>query len=169
MRTLLFLIVVTVPFACTTIDIEKQTAIGLRQYEHDSLSQAISTLSMVIAVNDTCRQCLLVRGFAYKDMKEYGKALEDFDELIRFNETVSIGYANRASVFYLKGDYESALRDFTKAYQIDSSDAYLNPICHMLYINGYKDSACLYYQKLSNLGDTTFDESIKTYCNKKNN
>jgi hypothetical protein len=67
----------------------------------------------------------------------------------------------------LKNDYKSALRDYSAAYKIDSSENLLNPICHMLFANGYKDSACVYYQMLSAKGNTSFDENLKTYCTEK--
>lgn len=171
MRRLSFIFIYCVfNVSCSGIDIKKQTAVGLRQYDHDSLQQSITTLSKVIAVTDSCSDCLLYRGFAYKDLKQYNKAIKDFTSMLAIDtgKNKAIGYANRASVYYLQFDYKSALRDFTAAYNADSSEDLLNPICHMLFANGYKDSACIYYQRLSAKGDTTFDESIKTYCAEKN-
>ncbi|MEI9955964.1 MAG: hypothetical protein WDM90_06570 [Ferruginibacter sp.] len=128
------------------------------------MQQSINTLSKVIAITDTCADCFLYRGFAYKDLKQYDKALEDFTSLIDIDKSKAIGYANRASVYYMQNDYKSALSDYTMAYKLDSLEIFLNPICHMLFANGYKDSACVYYQRLSAKGDTTFYKGIKIYC-----
>ncbi len=169
MRTLFLLVVIALIFvSCKTVNIDKETAIGIRQYKNDSLSEAITAFSRVISVNDTCRQCLFYRGVAYKDLKQYDKALEDFNNLISIDTSKPVGYANRASVYYLKNDYKSALRDFSIAYKFDSSKILLNPISHMLFANGYKDSACIFFQKALAFGDTTFDISIKNYCGNKN-
>jgi tetratricopeptide (TPR) repeat protein len=155
--------------SCSTIDINKEKAIGIRQYENDSLKDAINVLTKVIAINDTCTECFLYRGFAYKDQKQYDKALKDFNLLISIDTNKAIGFANRASIYYLKNDYKSALRDFLKAYHLDSnSNVFFNPISHMLFATGQKDEACIFYEKALTIGDTTFDNSIKVYCDKKN-
>ena len=134
MRTLFLLVVIALIFvSCKTVNIDKETAIGIRQYKNDSLSEAITAFSRVISVNDTCRQCLLYRGVAYKDLKQYDKALEDFNNLISIDTSKPVGYANRASVYYLKNDYKSALRDFSTAYKFDSSKT-LYPICYLLMV-----------------------------------
>ena len=169
MRVSIFLFLATSFLSCSTIDVKNEITVGVRQFENDSLKESITTLSKVIQVTDTCSQCFLYRGFAYKGLKDYSKSIEDFNSLIKLDPKESVGYANRASIYYMKGNYRAALSDFTMAYKLDSSNIYLNPICHMLFINGFKDSACIYYQKLSALGDTTFDNSIKNYCEVKNN
>src|SRR5689334_18877510 len=102
MRLSFLLLFISLFFSCSTIDINKQTAIGLRQYKNDSLAESTATLSMVITVNDTCRQCLLYRGFAYKGIGQYDKAFADFTKLIGIDSTESIAYANRASIYYIK-------------------------------------------------------------------
>ena len=163
-----YLFFLIVCFSCSTIDIKDQTKIGIRQYENDSLKEAIVTFSGIIEKTDTCKNCYLYRGFAYKALKEYDKALLDLDAFINIDTTDALGYSNRASVYYLKNDYKSALQDFLYAYQLDSASVLLNPISHMLFVNGYKDSACFFYEKSMLFGDTVFNEEIKLYCEKKN-
>ena len=119
-------------------------------------------------INDTCRDCYLYRGFCYKNLKKYDEALADFDKLVYLYPTSGLGYANKASIFYLRNQFYAALENYTAAYRLDSVDILLNPICHMLFANGNRDSACHLYQQLSAKGDTTFNDSIKVYCNKRN-
>ena len=70
----------------------------------------------------------------------------------------------------MQNNYKAALQDFLKAYQLDTNSKVLfNPICHMLFATGQKDEACFYYKKSIEVGDTTFDNSIKAYCDEKNN
>lgn len=168
LKQLLTCIILTIICSCSTIDIEIETNNGIRQYKNDSLRTAINTLSKVIAINDTCYNCYLYRGFSYKDIFEYDKALNDFNFLIKLDSNEALGYANRASIYYLKNDYESALVDYSKAYYLDSSFILVNPICHMLFATGQKDEACFYYELALNKGDTTFNEEIRIYCKNKN-
>ena len=169
MRLLIVQFVVLL-YSCSHININEETKKGIRLYENDSITLAISTLTKVISVTDTCATCFLYRGFAYKNKDQYHKAIKDFNSVIDIDSNNVMGYANRASIFYLKNDYKSSLRDFTKAYQLDTSNKILlNPICHMLFATGQEDEACKYYQLLLELGDTTFDYQIKEYCDKKNN
>ena len=168
MRLISILLVITLLQSCSPIDINKELNTGKRQYENDSLKESIITLTKVISVTDTCTNCFLYRGFAYKDLEQYDKALQDFNSFINIDTNAAVGYANRASVYYLKNDYQAALRDFTKAFQINpTSKDLLNPISHMLFATGQKDEACIYYKRALEWGDTTFDNSIKTYCDKK--
>jgi|SRR5215203_2957470 len=134
--------------SCSTIDIKKLINTGIRQYENDSLKQSIITLTKVISLTDTCTNCFLYRGFAFKDLEQYDNALQDFNSFINMDTNAAVGYANRASVYYLKNDYQAALRDFTKAFQINpTSKDLLNPISHMLFASGQKDEACIYYRR----------------------
>lgn len=164
MRLLLIPILVIASCSPSSVDTTDLKSTGLRQYHNDSLQEAIKTFSIALKSNDTCWDCLLYRGFSYKETEELDKAIADFTSFINIYPNESGGYANRASVYYLKENYESSLTDYRKAYELDSSKIYLNPICHMLYATGKKDSACLIYTKLANLGDTSFDKGLVEYC-----
>ena len=168
MRLISISLIILLLQSCSTVDIKNEINTGIRQYENDSLNEAVITLTKVISVTDTCTNCFLYRGFAYKDLVQYDKALQDFNSFINIDTNAAVGYANRASVYYLKNDYQAALKDFTKAYQINPTSKHLlNPISHMLFATGQKDEACNYYKRALEMGDTTFDNSIKTYCGKK--
>jgi tetratricopeptide (TPR) repeat protein len=168
MRLFLIFFIILVLTGCSSIDANKELTIGIRQYRNDSLKEAITTLTKAISDSSKCFKCVLYRGFAFKDSKQYDKALLDFDALIKIDSTQADGYANRASIFYINYDYQSALRYFEKAYSLDTTvKIFYNPICHMLFATGQKDSSCLFYQKSLKIGDTTFDNAIKVYCEKK--
>jgi tetratricopeptide (TPR) repeat protein len=153
--------------SCGSIDIEKETKKGIRQYEADSLNFAIKILTNVINETDSCSECFQYRGFAYKDLKEYDKALIDFDSFVKLNSNKAYGYANRGSIHYINLDYEKALVDFKYALKLDSSfTAMYNTISHMLYATGRKDEACDYYQWAIAFEDTAFDHRIIEYCSK---
>jgi tetratricopeptide (TPR) repeat protein len=165
MRLITIFLLLTFLYSCSTLDVNEQKSIGIRQYENDSLTEAIVTLSRTISFTDTCSECFLYRGFAYKALKQYDKALQDFDSFIKIDTNEALGYANRASVYYLQNNYKSSLQDYMRAHQLDTNaKVFFNPICHMLFATGQKDEACFYYKKSIEVGDTTFDNSIKVYC-----
>ena len=169
MRTSLLLISILLLHSCTTINLQKELNNGIRLYKADSTNEAVNVLSKVISSNDTCYDAHLYRGWAYKDLKEYENAYNDFGKLIYLKKDSEVGYANRASIYYLKSDYLNALKDYQKALAINPKATILyNPISHMLFITGKKDEACKYYQMSQALGDSTFNEEIIEYCRDKN-
>ena len=46
---------------------------------------------------------------------EYGRAIGEFNQAIRFNPSFALAYNNRAIAYHSKGDYDQARRDFNKA------------------------------------------------------
>jgi len=155
--------------SCVEIDVNKEIAKGKRQYDADSLNQSIETLSRVIQKVDTCSDCFLFRGFAFKDLRKYDKAIEDFTSFIALSKDPYLCYANIGSVYYLKNDYSNSLTNFQKALELHPRGIKLyNPICHMLFATGKKDEACDYYSMALSNGDSTFDNKIVEYCTEKN-
>lgn len=147
---------------------EYETKIGINQFDADSLEAAIETFTKIIDENDTCAECLRYRAFAYKGLKKYDKTLEDQNSFIQLDTAEPVGYANRASVYYMKKDYVKALADFQKALALNPENTSMyNPISHMLFATEQEDRACEYYQKAIAIGDTTFDIKIIDYCNRK--
>ena len=168
MRAFHFISAIVVFASCNQINIQKETDAGIRQYENDSIVNAINTLSKVISKTDTCYACYLYRGFAYKKLKKYDNAIKDFTSLINLDKNDGVGFANRASVYYQMNDYLNSLRDFQRAFYLDTTQTILyHPISHMLFATGQKDSACYYYFKSIENGDTTFNQEIMNYCSKK--
>lgn len=166
---LISLFILLIFSSCSRIDVKKEKAIGIRQYENDSLNTAIITFTKIISATDTCSECFLYRGFSYKGLEQYDKALQDFEDFIKIDTNEAIGYANRASIYYIQNNYKAALQDFLKAYELDTSSKVLfNPICHMLFATGQKEEACFYYKKSIEVGATPFDDNIKAYCDEKN-
>jgi tetratricopeptide (TPR) repeat protein len=156
--------------SCTSIDIRTEKAKAIKQYNNGNFNQAINTFNKIIAATDTFAECFLYRGLSFKEVKQYDDAIKDLNSYINIYKREPLGYANRASVFYLKNDFKSALGDYIKAYQLDPSRTKLlfNPISHMFFATGQKDSSCFYYEKAKSIGDTNFNQSIKKYCEQKN-
>jgi tetratricopeptide (TPR) repeat protein len=170
MKIQLIIILVLGFQSCIQIDVNKEIARGKRQYEADSLNESITTLTRVIQKVDTCSDCFLFRGFAFKELKKYDKAIKDFNSFIAISKDPHLGYANKGSVYYLENDYSNSLASFQKALELDPGSVKLyNPISHMLFATGKKDEACVYYTMALVNGDSIFDKQIVEYCSEKNN
>ena len=167
MKVFLFIFSTLLLSQCTRMDTNRELGKGVELYKNGEMRESIQVLSNVLAVNDTCFQAHLYRGFAYKKLKDYDGALKDFNALIGINKKSPAGFANRASVFYQLNDYSKALSDFQAAFQLDTTQTILcNPLCHMLFATGREEEACYYYARCMAQGDTTFNSSIRAYCNK---
>ena len=148
------------------LDVETETAKGIRQYEADSLNAAIKTLSRAIKLDETCSDCYMYRGFSYKAREEYNQALNDLNAYINLNETDAIGYANRGSIHYMMQNYDLALDDFQTALVLKPGFYQMyNTVSHMYWATGKKEECCRYYRKALYAGDSTFDKRIIEYCN----
>lgn len=151
--------------SCQQIDIPLERERGIKQFESDSLVEAIKTFAKIIKATDTCSSCFLYRGFSYKGLGNFDEAIRDFDSFIQLGTSQALGYANKASIYYLQKDYKRSLINFQKALSLEPENkALFNPISHMLYATGKKDSACIYFQKSNAVGDTIFDRKITEYC-----
>jgi tetratricopeptide (TPR) repeat protein len=59
------------------------------------------------------------RGNAYQSNRDYGRAIEDYDQAIRINPIAPLAFNNRGNVYLSKQDYDRALEDYDQAIRID--------------------------------------------------
>ncbi|MCU0285514.1 MAG: tetratricopeptide repeat protein [Acidobacteria bacterium] len=59
------------------------------------------------------------RGHAYKKLKEYTKALNDFNKAIELNPNDKVAYNTRGTVYFRIKDYEKAAADYSNALKLD--------------------------------------------------
>ena len=70
-----------------------------------------------------CRALALnARGFAYHLLKDYQKALADFDEAIRLNPKYLNAYQNRAKTRKAAGDAEGSAADEAKVRELSKGN-----------------------------------------------
>jgi len=74
-------------------------------------SGRLSTSSLVLTY--------MGRGVNYLRKRDYDRAIQDFDEVIRLNPKSSGAFTNRGASYLQKGDYERAIQDFDKAIQLN--------------------------------------------------
>ena len=58
------------------------------------------------------------RGLAYRDERDYNRAIEAFIKAIELNPHYAIAYNNRGIAYGEKGDYDRAIVDYTKAIEL---------------------------------------------------
>ena len=59
------------------------------------------------------------RGLAYRDKRDYDRAINDFSQAIRLDGRNAAAFDNRGLAYRMKGDLERALADFDQAVRID--------------------------------------------------
>ncbi len=64
------------------------------------------------------------RGFAYNDLGEYRRAVEDFDQALRSDPGYAIAYNNRGVAFVNLGEYRRAIQDYDEVLRLDPGDAF---------------------------------------------
>jgi tetratricopeptide (TPR) repeat protein len=63
------------------------------------------------------------RGIAYRDTREYDRAIQDLDEAIRLDPNYARAFGNRGIAYGRKGQDDLALQDFDQAIRLDPNDA----------------------------------------------
>jgi len=61
----------------------------------------------------------LNRGYHYKGLKQYDKALEDYSNAILYNPKYALAYQNRGVVYFIQQKDSLAILDYNKAIEID--------------------------------------------------
>ena len=67
------------------------------------------------------------RGIAYHDLRQYQRAIQDYDEAIRLNPQDAEAYNNRGFAYFSLGQHQRAIQDLDEAIR-------LNPQYAMAYL-----------------------------------
>jgi len=90
----------------------------------DDLDGVISYASEAIRLlPDRGEGVYALRGSAYLSKKDYDKAIEDINQMIRLNPNDAMNYKYRADAYAGKKDYDNAIADLGKALQLNPKDA----------------------------------------------
>ncbi len=68
------------------------------------------------------------RGYAFSDLGEHRRAIEDYDQALRLDPDNALAYNNRGYAYDDLGEYRRAILDYDKALRLDPgyADAYQN-------------------------------------------
>ncbi|WP_319422722.1 serine protease [Pleurocapsa sp. FMAR1] len=111
--------------------------------------KAVEFFTKAIALNDKYVEAYLGRARAYKDLKNYPKAIADFNKASEINHNIW-SYADLADLYIDLKDYKSALSTYTKAIAIypDSDIRIRRAGIYLFQLKDYK-SAIADYTKTS--------------------
>jgi tetratricopeptide (TPR) repeat protein/S1-C subfamily serine protease len=87
--------------------------------------KAIEFYTKAIALDARYVDAYVLRGSAYKELKNYPKAIADYSKVISLDPDNTMGettYFNRGVAYDKLKDYQSASKDFTKAIEICNKD-----------------------------------------------
>jgi len=109
----------------------------------DAYSEAIRIKPNLFAYNN--------RGTVWYGLKEYEKAIADYNQAINLDSEFALAYNNRGGVWYELKEYEKAIADFNQAIDLDPKkiDAYYNRGLTFFYLDKYSNAISDYTQAIN--------------------
>jgi len=109
----------------------------------DAYSEAIRIKPNLFAYNN--------RGTVWYGLKEYEKAIADYNQAINLDSEFALAYNNRGGVWYELKEYEKAIADFNQAIDLDSKQvlAYYNRGLTFFYLDKYSNAISDYTQAIN--------------------
>ena len=91
-------------------------------------NQAATLLGKVIKQHPKFAPAYNNRGTAYRDMRQYAKAIQDYNRAISLNPKFAKAYNNRGNVYFDQKNYKMAIRDYNQSVSVnpDYKLAYMN-------------------------------------------
>lgn len=77
--------------------------------------QAVALLGKVIKQHPNFAPAYNNRGNAYRDLRQYSKAIQDYNRAISLNPKFSKAYNNRGNVYFDQKNYQMAIRDYNQS------------------------------------------------------
>ncbi|CAK7896915.1 heat shock protein Sti1p [[Candida] anglica] len=103
---------------------EEFKAQGNKYFAAKDFTSAIEYFTKAIEASETPNHVLYSnRSASYASLKNFGKALEDAEECVKVNGTWAKGYNRVGAAQYGLGNFEDAKASYTKALELDSSNA----------------------------------------------
>lgn len=94
----------------------------IKQTDVRSPEELIQFLNQALETEPTAERYHL-RGIAWQALKNYDRALSDFDAALKLKTDNPHIYVNRGNIWRLKGEYAKALTDLNQAIQLNPSSA----------------------------------------------
>ena len=148
--------------------------VGNNQKVDEFAKKAIDNFSKAISyeIDDEVKLVILLgRGNSYGLLKDYGNALEDYNEFIKINSDVGkqeyVGYMQRGMLYKTMGEYKNALMDYNKSIQLNNKDGILYELrAELLHKKGDIDEAIADCNSALKLGckDKERMYNIRAFC-----
>ena len=111
---------------------------GIDDFNARNLDAAIEKFGQAIAKDPKEVSAYNNRGLAYKDKKDFDKAIADFNEALRLKPDW-FPYFNRGIAYYEKGDSNHAIADANKALELKPKEPSQRADCLLLRAHSYAD------------------------------
>lgn len=95
---------------------------GNKQNKQKQYSQAVTSFSECLRLDNTAFTCYLNRGVAFYNLRKNTEAISDYSEAIRLNSTLADAYINRGVAYAELKNYSQAKADFSKALEINPNN-----------------------------------------------
>jgi len=92
-----------------------------KQAKYTDSQKAVSLLKKAIQEDPQFAEAYNNRGNAYRDMKEYAMAMQDYNKAIGLNPNLKKAYNNRGNIYFDQRNFQMAIRDYNKAISIDDN------------------------------------------------
>ena len=116
--------------------------------------QAVTLLGKVIKQHPEFAPAYNNRGNAYRDLRKYSKAIQDYNRAISLNPKFAKAYNNRGNVYFDQKNYQMAIRDYNQSVSANPKYklAYMNRglAYHQLKQNSL---ACKDFKKACQMGE----------------
>lgn len=103
---------------CASRSLEKLMFKALEAHSNKNFTGAIQLYARLLRMKLAPNLRALVynhRGMAFFALAEYGRAIDDFSQAIRFNSANSRAWCNRGLVYRVQGKYDQSLKDYDRA------------------------------------------------------
>jgi tetratricopeptide (TPR) repeat protein len=97
---------------------EKQRQAG-KLFQNSRWNEAIIAYSGILQAHPSNARILVNRGICYCRVKNYGKAIEDFNAALKIDEKSDRAYQHRGYAFYHLGKFKATISDESKAIQLN--------------------------------------------------
>ena len=94
---------------------------GIAQYKSGDSQSAIDSYSKALDLNPSFYFAKANRGIAYNKIKEYEKALSDFNSALEGGD-IAPAYSGRGETYYRLGNYDQAITDLKLAISFEPND-----------------------------------------------
>ncbi|MGB7920860.1 MAG: tetratricopeptide repeat protein [Desulfobacterales bacterium] len=116
--------------------------------------KAVAYLEKAIQEKPDFAEAYNNRGNAYREMKQYALAMQDYNKAISLKPNLDKTFNNRGNIYFDQRNFQMAIEDYNKALSLNASYnlAYLNRGLAYHELNK-DDLACLDFKKACELGD----------------
>jgi tetratricopeptide (TPR) repeat protein len=122
--------------------------------QYVDVQKAVAYLEKAIQEKPNFAEAYNNRGNAYREMKQYALAMQDYNKAISLKPNLEKTFSNRGNIYFDQRNFQMAIRDYNKALSLNASYnlAYLNRGLAYHELNK-DDLACLDFKKACELGD----------------